>query len=252
MIALPLPIFIVTLAVLCLATWLGATRFERLRAEAGGLRQEFNVIQSATLTLLGLIVGFTFSMALDRYEQRKDFEAAEANAILTAFQRADLLPASDAARLRSLLRSYLDQRVRYFGARWPHEVDAAIAATATLQGQLWSTVTRPALANPNSVTALAVEGVNRVVESQGDTQASWSNRIPATAWMMMGAIAIFSTVLVGVGLRKGTGFSHMLAVLPLVIAIAFFLIADIESPRMGIIRVMPKNLVDLVETLRVP
>jgi hypothetical protein len=191
-------------------------------------------------------------MALDRYEQRKDFEAAEANAILTAYQRADLLPAGDAARLRSLLRSYLDQRVRYFDARWPHEVDSATATGAALQGRLWSAATRPALANPNSVTALAVEGVNRVVESQGDTQASWSNRIPGTAWMMMGAIAIFSTLLVGIGLRKGSGFSHMLMVLPMVIGIAFFLIADIESPRMGIIRVVPKNLAGLVETLRAP
>ena len=252
MITLPFPILIGTFAVLCLAAWLGATRFERLRAEAAGLRQEFNVIQSATLTLLGLIVGFTFSMALDRYEQRKDFEAAEANAILTAFQRADLLPAGDAARLRSLLRSYLDQRVRYFDARWPHEVDSATATGAALQGRLWSAATRPALANPKSVTALAVEGVNRVVESQGDTQASWSNRIPGTAWMMMGAIAIFSTLLVGIGLRKGSGFSHMLMVLPMVIGIAFFLIADIESPRMGIIRVVPKNLAGLVDTLRAP
>ena len=73
-----------------------------------------------------------------------------------------------------------------------------------------------------------------------------------TAWMMMSAIAIFATLLVGIGLPRGSGFSHMLAVLPLVIAIAFFLIADIESPRMGIIRVMPENLVGLAESLGAP
>ncbi len=252
MFALPLPILVITFAVLCVAAWLGATRFEKLRTEAGALRQEFGVIQNATLTLLGLIVGFTFSMALDRYEQRKDFEAAEANAILTAYLRADLLPAADGDKVRAVLRSYLDQRLRYFSTRNPFALDVTNVATAKLQAELWATVTGPALANPNSVTALVASGVNDVVNAKGDTHAAWSNRIPGTAWMMMGAIAIFSTVLVGIGLRRGSGFSHMLAVLPLVIAIAFFLIADIESPRMGIIRVMPDNLVGLAESLGAP
>jgi hypothetical protein len=252
MIALPTPILVMTFAVLCVAAWLGATRFEKLRAEAGALREEFGVIQSATLTLLGLIVGFTFSMALDRYEQRKDYEAAEANAILTAYQRADLLPAADGAKVRALLRSYLEQRVRYFSTRNPYALDESNAATAKLQGELWAVVTGPALANPNSVTALVASGVNDVVNAQGDTHAAWSNHIPGTAWMMMGAIAIFSTLLVGIGLRHASGFSHMLAVLPLVIAIAFFLIADIESPRLGIIRVMPDNLVGLAELIGAP
>lgn len=252
MLALPIPILVITFAVLCAAAWLGATRFERLRTEAGALRQEFGVIQSATLTLLGLIVGFTFSMALDRYEQRKDYEAAEANAILTAYLRADLLPVADAGNVRMLLRSYLQARLRYFDTRNPFALDETNAATANLQAELWATVTGPALANPNSVTALVASGVNDVINAQGDTHAAWSNRIPGTAWMMMGAIAIFSTLLVGVGLRHASGFSHILAVLPLVIAIAFFLIADIESPRLGIIRVMPENLVGLVELLGAP
>jgi hypothetical protein len=252
MIAMPTPILLITFAVLCVAAWFGATRFDKLRTEAGSLRQEFGVIQNATLTLLGLIVGFTFSMALDRYEQRKDYEAAEANAILTAWLRADLLPATDGDKVRTLLRSYLEQRLQYFNTRNPYELDETNAATARLQAELWATVTGPALANPNSVTALVASGVNDLVNAQGDTHAAWSNRIPGTAWMMMGAIAIFSTLLVGIGLRRGSGFSHMLAVLPLVIAIAFFLIADIESPRLGIIRVMPDNLVGLAELLRAP
>lgn len=252
MFAMPVPIFIITFAVLCVAAWLGATRFDRLHAEAGTLRREFGVIQNATLTLLGLIVGFTFSMALDRYEQRKGFEAEEANAILTAYQRADLLPAADGARVRALLRDYLEQRLRYFSTRNPLAVDEFNVATSRLQSELWAAVAGPASANPNSVTALVASGVNDVVNAQGDTHAAWENRIPGTAWMMMGAIAIFATLLVGIGLRRPAGFSHMLAVLPLVIAIAFFLIADIESPRLGIIRVLPDNLVALAELLRAP
>ena len=89
----PVPVFLVSLAALSLAAWVGTTRFGRMRAEVTTMREEFGIIQGATLTLLGLIVGFTFSMALSRYEQRKNYEEEEANAIGTEYLRAELLPA---------------------------------------------------------------------------------------------------------------------------------------------------------------
>ena len=69
---------------------------------------------TATLTLLALIIGFTFSMALNRYDQRKIYEEEEANAIGTEYLRAELLPAADAAKVRTLLLNYLDQRVLFY------------------------------------------------------------------------------------------------------------------------------------------
>ena len=64
------------------------------------MREDFGFILAATLTLLGLIIGFSFSMATSRYDQRKNYEEAEANAIGTEYVRADLLPAADAATVR--------------------------------------------------------------------------------------------------------------------------------------------------------
>ena len=72
---------------------------------------------SATLTLLGLLIGFSFSMAVSRYDQRKNYEEAEANAIGTEYVRADLLPAADAARVRNLLKKYVGQRVLFYTTR---------------------------------------------------------------------------------------------------------------------------------------
>ncbi len=69
--------------------------------------EEFNLVLGATLTLLGLIVGFAFSMAVGRYDQRKNYEEEEANAIGTEYVRADLLPAGDADKIHALLKQYL-------------------------------------------------------------------------------------------------------------------------------------------------
>jgi hypothetical protein len=247
----PFLVFIVSLAVFAAAAWLGATRFSRARAHVDQHRDEFGVIQGATLTLLGLIIGFTFSMALNRYESRISLEEEEANAIGTEYLRADLLPASDAERVRALLRSYAEQRVLFYEARELDERERVDAETARLQSELWAAAREPALANPSPLTALAVSGMNDVINSQGYTQAAWANRIPPAAWLLMSSIALFATLLVGIGMRtRKDGFAWVLLVLPVVTATSFFLIADIESPRQGTIRVVPQNLLDLSAALQ--
>jgi hypothetical protein len=246
----PLAVLLVSLVGLSLSAWIGATGFAGLREQVTRYKDEFNVIQGATLTLLALIIGFTFSMALARYDQRKNYEEEEANAIGTEYLRAELLPATEAAQVKSLLRQYLDQRVLYYTTRDNEKLARIIDATTKLQNEMWATVKAPALANPNALTGIAVAGMNDVINSQGYTQAAWSNRIPAAAWSLLGIIAIATTMLVGIGMRQAAGFSRLLVILPAVIAIAFFFIADIDSPRRGIIRVAPQNLQSLAESLR--
>ena len=189
-------------------------------------------------------------MAISRYDQRKNYEEAEANAIGTEYVRADLLPAADAAKVRALLRNYLDQRVLFYVTRDEQQIRQINARTAQLQTELWSAVLAPAAAQPTPMVALAVSGMNDVLNSQGYTQAAWWNRIPIAAWVLMTAIAICCNVLVGYGARTVKAESILLLVLPLVVSIAFFLIADIDSPRRGVIRVNPQNLESLVESLR--
>ena len=214
-------------------------------------REDFGIILAATLTLLGLIIGFSFSMAIGRYDQRKNYEEAEANAIGTEFVRADLLPAADAARVRALLLSYLDQRVLFYQTTDREQLPQINAQTAKLQSELWSAVQAPAVAQPTPIVALAVAGMNDVLNSQGYTQAAWWNRIPLSAWGLMLAIAICSNV---AGrprrARKVKAEGLLLPVLPLVVSIAFLLIADIDSPRGGLIRVNPQNLLSLSQSLR--
>jgi hypothetical protein len=189
-------------------------------------------------------------MAMSRYDQRKNYEAAEANAIGTEYVRADLLPASDAAKVHALLRNYLDQRVLFYLARDEQQIRQINAGTAQLQTELWSAVLAPAAAQPTPTVALAVWGMNDVLNSQGYTQAAWWNRIPIAAWVLMAAVAIFCNVLVGYGAQNVKAEGILLLILPLVVTIAFFLIADIDSPRGGVIRVNPQNLASLVESLR--
>jgi hypothetical protein len=206
------------------------------------------LILGATLTLLGLIIGFTFSMAISRYEQRKNYEAEEANAIGTEYARGDVLPAGDAQRLRALLAQYTKQRILFYEASHAEQLRRVNADTAQLQKELWSAVVGPASSQTTPLTALAVSGMNDVLNSQGYTQAAWWNRIPASAWGLMVTIALCCNLLIGYCIQRTGAESVVFLVLTLVVSISFFLIADIDSPRGGIIRVQPENLVNLSQS----
>ena len=247
----PWPLFAVSFLIFALASRLGVLCARRWRLTEDGVRDDFGVIQAATLTLLALIVGFTFSMALNRYDQRKNYEEEEANAIGTEYLRASLLPQSDAKKVQALLIAYLDQRIAFYGSRDREELVKIDAQTAKLQYELWSAVQVVAAAQPTPTVTLAVSGMNDVLNSQGYTQAAWWNRIPLAAWGLMAAIAICANALVGYGARYPEKEIKLLLILPVVVAIAFFLIADIDSPRGGLILVSPQNLLNLAQSLRV-
>jgi hypothetical protein len=243
----PFVVFAIALIAQTMAAYIGDFFRKRAHSFKQGERHDFNVVQAATLTLLALIIGFTFSMAVTRYDERKTLEEAEANAIGTEYLRADLLPGDSGARTRDLLRKYLDLRIAFYeqGGVRPVEIDQQ---TARVQGELWALVAPVAVSQPTQTTALAISGMNDVLNSQGYTQAAWWNRIPIGAWAMMAMMAISCNVLVGYGeRRKGELF---LFVLPIVISVSFFLIADLDSPRGGIIRVHPQNLLATAEAMK--
>jgi hypothetical protein len=126
----------ISLVVLWLSVQIGVFfRKRRMRLEANE-RQDFGIIMAAILTLLGLIIGFSFSMAISRYDQRKNLEETEANAIGTEYVQADFLPGADAARVRALLRNYRDQRVLFYRTRDERRLRQIDAATTQLETDL--------------------------------------------------------------------------------------------------------------------
>jgi hypothetical protein len=236
----PVLIFVISFFMLWLAAWGAGWWGQRERVLSEEVRGDYGVVLAASLTLLGLIIGFSFSMATGRYDLRKNYEEAEANAIGTEYVRADLLGPEDAARVREMLRRYTDLRIRFYSTRNWDDLTQINQQTEQIQNQLWAAASQSAMRQPSALTSLATAGMNDVLNSQGYTQAAWWNRIPVAAWCLMFGIALFCNMLLGYGVRKVV--VKLLMVLPLVVAISFFLIADIDSPRGGVIRVHPENL----------
>ena len=243
----PPVVFALSLVALWLSVQIGSLVSRKLRPVQGDERDDLGLVMSGCLTLLGLIIGFSFSMAVSRYDQRKNYEEEEANAIGTEYVRADLLPTADAARVRQLLTQYLDQRLLSYTIRDARQLEQIDRETAKLQTEMWFVVQGAAMAQPTHPVALVVSGMNDVLNRQGYTQAAWWNRIPVAAWSLMAALAICCGLLIGYSAHRRETLLFM--VLPFVAAITFFLIADIDSPHRGVIRVLPQNLISLSQSL---
>ncbi len=244
----PIFVFVATFLLLWLSSWVGMVVRSRRGEFSESMRSDYSVIVGATLTLLGLLIGFTFSMATTRYDLRKSLEEEEANAIGTEYARLDFLPAEDASRLQSLLRQYTDLRIRFYTTRDRADLQRVNVDTARMQNQLWATVSAGAKLQASPLSALVSSGMNDVLNSQGYTQAAWWNRIPLAAWSLMFLIAVLANLLLGYGMHGKTLLLSV--VLPLAVSISFLLIADIDSPRGGVIRIRPQNLHALAASLK--
>jgi hypothetical protein len=239
----PLAVFTVSLVSLWLAARAGAHVETRWSPLPDNERDDFRTVVAATLTLLGLLIGFSFSMAVSRYDQRKAYEEAEANAIGTEYLRAGFLHPSAGGSVTGLLKKYLDLRIRFYEERSDDNVARIGNDTLRLQNELWSAIEPITALQPTPIIALAAAGMNDVLNAQGYTQAAWWNRIPTTAWVLMAAMALACCALVGYSGYKAR--TSTMLILPVVLSTAFFLIADIDSPRHGLIRVLPRNLISL-------
>lgn len=241
----PIPMFLISFFILWLSLKAGAVlRTKQLPLDKDE-REDFTISQGATLTLLGLIIGFTFSMSLGRYDQRKLYEEAEANVIGTEFLRADLLPDDSSVRVRELLKKYLNQRIAFFETRDGNLLAQISHDTSQLENELWSAVSEEGMRHPSPTMALVLSGMNEVLDAEGRTQSAFWNRIPDAAWFLMGIIAIVGCLMIGSGAHTRRA---LVPVLPLVIATAFLLISDLDSPRGGLTRVKPYNLLHLANS----
>jgi hypothetical protein len=244
---------VVTFVLSFASLWISAQIGIHLRRRRPSLEivapEDLTILLTATLALLSLIIGFTFSMALAEYDQRKNAEQREAGAIGTEYDRAKLLPEAEASKVRGLLKDYLRQRILFYASNNTRELREIDTATTRLQKDLWSSVQTAGAIKPDPIAALVISGMNEALSSQEYAQAAWWKRIPLEAWLLMEATAICGNFLLGYIAGRNRMRAKRFLVLPLLVSTAFFLVADLDNPRYGVISVNPQNLANLSRSM---
>ena len=244
----PAVLFLVLSVVFIAAVALGAFVLRPRAGLSESQRDDFKVMQGATFTLLAFIIGFCLSMAVSRYDQRKNLEEAEANAIGTEYVRADLAAGPLADSMKSALARYAQLRLADYLTRDISELSRIGRDAAALQSDLWQLAVRVAKDMPTPIGATVVTGMNDVLNSQDYSEAARINRIPLGAWVLLIAIGLCGCVMQGYGASGTLRKALLISILPLTISLSLALIADIDSPRGGIIHVQPQNLSRLIHS----
>jgi hypothetical protein len=202
-------------------------------------------LEAGILTLFGLLLAFTFSMAANRYDLRKQIVLDESNAIGTAFLRASALPEGTAANLQRLLRSYLAARLDLYRGGDVSASDAGERA-ARLQKELWRLASEQARRAPTPVAALMLSALNDAIDLREKQSAAFENHIPETLLLFLFLISL--TAMGAVGYLNGLGSRRhfvLSALFAMVVSLTLFLVLDLDRPRRGLIRLSHESLLRL-------
>jgi hypothetical protein len=251
--ALPLwALFISILLVVLLSVEFGYRlgRYRRSRHEQEK-EAPLGTMVGATLGLLAFILAFTFGLAAARFDTRRQLLLDEANAIGTTYLRAGMLP-EHGEEVRRLLRDYVSARLE---AVQPSKVAEGIRRSENIQHDVWTEAETVGVKNPNSiVVGLFIQSLNQMIDLHASRmQAGLRSRIPGAIWLGLFAIAALSLAAMGY-LAGLSGTRRSLATLAVAItfSVVIELIADLDRPQEGVLRISQQALLDVQRSMNPP
>jgi hypothetical protein len=221
-------------------------------AEDHGRRSHGQTWETEVLGLLGLLLAFSFGMAVARFDTRRQLIVDEANAIGTTHLRTRFLHEPAGQQLRDLLRSYVGVRLEYYDAAADRgRLKAAAQRSAELQTQIWARVVAGASADPHATTLpLLVQSTNEMIDLEAKRRAALFNHVPWTVFLMIVLVAGSGIALIGytrglIGRRLLFGSVAM----PLLVSAVVTLIFDIDHPRVGLVHLGQQSMLQLRDSL---
>jgi hypothetical protein len=245
---------LILFAIIFGATAVGVVLGRLVRHRAEHLREPFGVLQAALLGLVGLVLAFGLALAVGRYEDRRAALVDDANAIGTAYLRAQTLAEPMRTRSLELLKRYTDTDIR-LSESVPQSAAArdAVADGDRLQRELWRLAGQSLVRSPNaSAPRLYVDSLNHMIDMQTVRVAGLNNRVPGAvlavevfgAAVALGLLAFYLALL-------GRGVSTVVlaaALLTALLVVTF----DLDRPTRGLIRVPDTPLTSLRASMALP
>lgn len=215
----------------------------------GAAASQISSIQTSILGILALLLAFTFSLSLQRYETRSKAVVDEANAIGTAYLRVQLLPESVRDDVQRLMRDYIDQRIQASSVTLADDEERIllVAQASNTANAIWGLAMQAAAADPNPVTSgLYIQAFNTVIDALGTRNAELERHVPEPVLLLLyltfvlaGAILGYAS---GVAGHRVTFATYVMVGL---IVVLVFTIVDLDRPRRGLIQIDQSSLVNL-------
>ena len=240
------------LAVTLLAAEVGFRLGRRARSNADeATRSQLTAIEGGVLGVVGLLLAFSFGMSVSRFENRKEIVVHEANAIGTAYLRAQLLPQPERREVESMFRRYVDAWLEVYEAASDQQRRAGVQEIDRLEGEIWSRAVAVARQKPDSLPmSLLLQSLNEVFDRKAELIAAVANRVPGMILLLLilGTAVSLGQVGYGCGVAGRRSVTATLTLCFLVAAI-ILVIFDLDRPRRGLLQVSPQSMIALRESI---
>ncbi len=250
----PLLICLVLIGVWVVAMEIGfRVRKWRMKGGSGSMEKaDIALILGALLTLLALLLGFTYSMATGRFEARRQLVIEEANAIGTTYLRAKALPEPRSSEIQELLRQYTALRVEIGGMMdySPEKIREVDNRTKQLLSLIWAHATTQARESPNAITSVFLQSLNEMIDLHTKRLAAFRNRVPFPIYLVLFVLSTITLCLVGIYFgSSGQRMPIPTTMIVLLVASVMWLIMDLDQPVRGAIRASQQSLIELHQEL---
>jgi hypothetical protein len=209
-------------------------------------------LQASILGLLALLLGFTFSMAVNRYDLRRDLVVEEANSIGTTYLRASFLPSNVQDQIKGMLVDYVRNRIDFYEAgRSMDKVIETERKAHEIHQEIWRLAVKAGVSLNTPLTAIFVNSLNDTIDLDSKRLAAMRNHVPAAVWLLLVLVGFCGVGVTGyqVGLSgKRMWFNQ--ALFPLLIAGVITILVDLDSPRPGLVGISQQSLMDLETSLK--
>ena len=225
----------------------------RLHAKSDEPRKsQIGGVQGAMLGMLGLLLGFTFAMAVNRYEARRNLVLQEANAIGTTYRRASFLPEVHKAAVEKLLRDYVEARLDLNSAGTNVKLrELAESKAAQIHSDLWAHATATGKETPTPLVNGFVVSLNETIDLAASRANALRAHVPGAVWLLVLVVASCGCCVSGYHAgASGARGAFTTIVLPFLVAIMITLIADLDRPYHGLINISQQPLIDLQRSMQ--
>jgi hypothetical protein len=214
-------------------------------------KAEIKAVHDGILLLVSLLLGFTLAQATPRHAERRVLFVDEANAIGTTYLRAGTLPQPYRNQAQQLLRKYVDERLEFDSAGLNQSrATRALIRARQIQEQLWQGLIEVNKQGPSVATVAYMNSLNELIDLDEKRIAALENRIPASAWLLIYCASTVAAFTRGLSLVRR--FWITLVIVPLTIGLAVALIADLDTPRSGLIQIDERAMQRLQAEMRAP
>src|SRR5271157_2125202 len=220
--------------------------------EDSHLHESITGLREGLFVFLGLLLGFSIAVVLPRFDQRRDLVNEEARAIGMGMLRAEVLPEPQRGKTLELLRQYALVRRDFARVTLLDQagLNREMQRTKAYQEQLWQQLVAVTQQNQTAVIATYLQSLNNMIDIAEKRLSAFENRVPLTVWLVIFVVAAFQSFITGYSLKRRFWLS--LVVTPLVVAVVMALIADLDSPHTGLIRIeqhsMDRRVDDVTHT----